>query len=63
MNQSLRDQLKQWEKQHKEMIREGRQKNRKRNSERLSEIEINYLMGVNMPTYKRGKGGAWRNVR
>mgnify|MGYP001029165433 CR=1 FL=1 len=63
MNQTFRDQLKQWEKQHKEMIREGRQKNRKRNSERLSEIEINYLMGVNMPTYKRGKGGAWRNVR
>ncbi|MFH5779077.1 hypothetical protein [Heyndrickxia oleronia] len=63
MNQSLKDQLKQWEKQHKELIREGRQKNSKRKSERLSEDEIKDLMGINMPTYKRGKGGAWRNVR
>ena len=63
MNQSLKDQLKQWEKQHKELIREGRQKNSKRKSDRLSESEIKDLMGVNKPTYKRGKGGAWRNVR
>ena len=63
MNQSLRDQLKQWEKQHKEMIREGRQKNRKRKPERLSEDEIKDLMGINMPTYKWGKGGAWRISR
>ncbi|MCM3239066.1 hypothetical protein M3589_15185 [Heyndrickxia oleronia] len=60
MNQSLRDQLKSWEKQHKEMIRKGRQKNRQPKSERLSEDELKDLMGVNKPTYKRGKGGAWR---
>ncbi|MDH5160358.1 hypothetical protein [Heyndrickxia oleronia] len=63
MNQLLRDQLKQWEKQHKELIKEGRKKISKRNSERLSESEVKDLMGVNMPTYKRGKGGAWRVSR
>ncbi|GIN39031.1 hypothetical protein [Heyndrickxia oleronia] len=63
MNQSLRDQMKQWEKQHKEMIRKGRQKNRQLKSERLSEDELKDLMGVNKPTYKRGKGGAWRGGR
>ncbi|MEC1373397.1 hypothetical protein P9D39_03605 [Heyndrickxia oleronia] len=60
MNQSFKVQLKQWEKQHKEMISEGRQRNSKRKSERLSESEIKDLMGVNMATYKRGKGGAIR---
>ena len=63
MNQSLKEQLKQWEEQHKELIRYGRKKNIKRKSERLSESEIKDLMGVNMPTYKRGKGGAWRISR
>ncbi|MGE8207824.1 hypothetical protein ACQKP0_25490 [Heyndrickxia sp. NPDC080065] len=60
MNKDLRDQLKQWEKQHKEMIRKGRRKSRKRKNEALSEDEIKDLMGMNMPTYRRGKGGAIR---
>ncbi|MBU5214937.1 hypothetical protein [Heyndrickxia oleronia] len=60
MNQSLKDQLKQWEKQHKDLIREGRQKNSKRKSGKLSDSEIKDLMGVNRDIYRRGKGGAIR---
>ncbi|WP_440705921.1 hypothetical protein [Heyndrickxia oleronia] len=60
MNQSLRYQLKQWEIEHKELIREGRQKNSKCKSERLSDSEIKDLMGVNRDIYRRGKGGAIR---
>lgn len=60
MNQSLRDQLKLWEKQHKDLIKESRRKNNKQKSERLSDSEIKELMGMNRDTYRRGKGGAIR---
>ncbi|MGE8207665.1 hypothetical protein ACQKP0_24650 [Heyndrickxia sp. NPDC080065] len=63
MNQSLMDQLKQWEKKHKGLIKKGSRKSQKRKSEVLSEDEIKDLMGMNRPVYKRGKGGAWRNGR
>lgn len=40
--------------------KDRRMKARKGKSERLTEKD---LMGMNMPVYRRGKGGAWRNVR
>ncbi|MGE6261322.1 hypothetical protein ACQKCU_26230 [Heyndrickxia sporothermodurans] len=40
MNQSLKDQLKQWEKQHKAFIKKVRRKAQKWKSEVLSENEI-----------------------
>jgi hypothetical protein len=61
MNKSLKDQLRQWEKNHKEQIRQGREKHRKRKSEVLTTKDIESLMGMNRTTYRRGKGGAWRN--
>ncbi|MGE6260887.1 hypothetical protein ACQKCU_23925 [Heyndrickxia sporothermodurans] len=63
MRKTLKEQLKQYEKQHKALIKKGRRKSQKRKSEALSENEIKDLMGMNMPTYRRGKGGAWRNGR
>jgi hypothetical protein len=40
-----------------------RKKPQKRKSEHFTRREIEDLMNVNMPVYRRGKGGAWRNVR
>jgi hypothetical protein len=40
--------------------KERHMKARKGKSERLTESEIKDLMGVNMPVYRRGKGGALR---
>ncbi|MEK6452602.1 hypothetical protein [Caldifermentibacillus hisashii] len=35
-------------------------KKKKRKKERLSERDLKNLMGVNMPRYKRKKGGAYK---
>jgi hypothetical protein len=43
--------------------KERRMKARKGKSEHFTRREIEELMNVNMPVYRRGKGGAWRNVR
>jgi len=40
--------------------KDHRMKTQKRQSERLTEAEIKDLMGMNMPVYRRGKGGALR---
>lgn len=43
--------------------REKERKNtkaRKKRDERLSERELRELMGINMPTYGRARGGAYR---
>lgn len=40
--------------------KDHRMKPQKRHSERLTESEIKDLMGINMPVYRRGKGGALR---
>ncbi|MBS4172106.1 hypothetical protein [Bacillus sp. FJAT-49736] len=61
MRKPLKDQLKQWEKKHKEIIRNNREMNKKRKSEHLSEEDIKELMGINRTIYRRCKGGAWRN--
>lgn len=43
--------------------KDRRMKARKGKSEHFTIREIEELMNVNMPVYRRGKGGAWRNVR
>lgn len=70
MNLSMRDQLQQWKR--KNQVVEGRKANKKRKkprkrkeqparkSQTLSESELRYLMGVNMQTLKRGRGGAYK---
>lgn len=63
MRKTLSEQLKQWEKQHKDLIRKSSRKSQKRKTEELTKEDIEDLMGINRPTYRRGKGGAWRNGR
>ncbi|WP_041114555.1 hypothetical protein, partial [Bacillus badius] len=69
MNLSMRDQLQQWKRKNK--VSEGRKTNKKRKKPRkrkeqpvrkpesLSDSDLRYLMGVNMQTLKRGRGGAF----
>lgn len=56
MNRTLKEQLKDWKRNKKEY----RSKPQKRRAEVLTESDIKGLMGVNRPTYTRGKGGAYR---
>lgn len=60
MNPTLKEQLKEWKRQQRLINHHGRKKLQKRRSERLTESEIKDLMGINMPVYRRGKGGALR---
>lgn len=64
MKQSLKEQLKRWKKDHMEMKEERKRKNkpvqRKTKVDKLSESDLRYLMGTNMQTLKRGKGGAYK---
>ncbi|MFL0365365.1 hypothetical protein ACH0BF_20365 [Pseudobacillus sp. 179-B 2D1 NHS] len=70
MNSTLKDQLQQWKRKNQasEEIK-PKKKRRKpqkrkeqpaRKSQPLSESELRYLMGVNMQTLKRGRGGAFK---
>nr|WP_259544631.1 hypothetical protein [Heyndrickxia oleronia] len=47
MNKSFKEQLNQWEKQHKVLIRKEHETNRRRKLDSLSDDEIKDLMGVN----------------
>lgn len=70
MNSTLKDQLQQWKR--KNQVSEGRKSKKKRKkprkrkeqpvrkSESLSDSDLRYLMGVNMQTLKRGRGGAYK---
>jgi len=64
MNPSFKSQLKEWQKRHQEVAPKKKhthsQKPKKPKSERLSKLEIHSLMGINRATYRRGKGGAFR---
>ncbi|WBL16434.1 hypothetical protein [Sutcliffiella sp. NC1] len=64
MNKSLRDQLKEWKKQHG-FERQIKYKMinvtlSKKKEEKLSDRDLRELMGTNRPTYARGRGGAYR---
>lgn len=43
-----------------ESMDQSSNKKKKRKKERLSERDLKNLMGVNMPRYKRKKGGAYK---
>jgi hypothetical protein len=64
MKPTLKDQLKEWKKQHREIKsakkKKPHQKPQKRKSEHLSESDIKSLMGMNRRGLHRGKGGAWK---
>ncbi|KLR75317.1 phage protein [Geobacillus sp. T6] len=58
---TMKDQMQKWIKANNMAYRSERnRKERKRNKERLTEREINELMGTYRPIYRRGKGGAFR---
>jgi len=62
MSEQLRKQLRDWKK--KNMRGSGKSKSKqnkgKRSGKDMSTRDIEELMGMNRPTYKRGKGGAYR---
>lgn len=60
MNRSLRDQLKEWQRNNPIKRKPRRQNPEKQKSERLSESDIKSLMGINKRGLRRGKGGAWK---
>ena len=65
MRRELKEQLKEWKQQHREVTGYGKKKKRRQKAEKgkpeqLSEREIKDLMGMNKPVYRRGKGGALR---
>ncbi|AWO73897.1 hypothetical protein C1N76_04465 [Geobacillus thermoleovorans] len=58
---TIQDQMQKWIKANNMTYHpERNRKERKRNKERLTEREINELMGTYRPIYRRGKGGAFR---
>ena len=61
MSQQLRDQLNKYKKKTgMESPKPKRRKKRKKQTESYSHREIEELMGVNRPTYTRGRGGAYK---
>ncbi len=56
MNRTLKDQLKDWKQDYQEVAR----KPEKRRRDHLTEKDIKGLMGINRPTYSRGRGGAYK---
>jgi hypothetical protein len=66
MNPSLKDQLKEWEKKNSFQRPKKKKPVKKlavKKTEKLSDSDLRFLMGVDRPRYSRGKGGAWRNSR
>ncbi|MED3549975.1 hypothetical protein [Cytobacillus praedii] len=63
MNPSFQEQLKVWKRQHQETITRKKKLNPKTHKSKtdfISESDIKSLMGMNRPTYRRGKGGAFK---
>lgn len=63
MNPSMKEQLRQWKQQHQEVKKKSKKRREKqpvRKQESLSERELLSLMGTNMQTLKRGRGGAFK---
>ncbi|XQY90657.1 hypothetical protein ACNRWW_14115 [Metabacillus sp. HB246100] len=63
MQKSFQDQLKRWKNDHMEV--KNNKKNPKRNpppkkNEQLSDQDLAFLMGSNMKTLRRGRGGAYK---
>ncbi|MGG3450204.1 hypothetical protein [Domibacillus aminovorans] len=61
MNPSLKEQLKQWKKDHQEVKRERKkEKPLQKKQENLSERDWKEIMGMGRARYGRAKGGAFR---
>lgn len=64
MNQSFKDQLKQWKRDHMQVKEQRKSKSVKRKprkyQETFSERDIHDLMGTNKKILHRGKGGAFK---
>jgi len=60
MNKTLKEQLKEWQRQHREIKKYGVKKKKHPKLEPLTERDIKELMGINRPIYKRKKGGAFK---
>jgi len=61
MKKDLKEQLKEWKRQHREVTGYGQKKKRRKKaqqgkSEQLTEREIKDLMGTNRPIYERHRG-------
>ncbi len=55
MNLTLKEQLRQWKRKN-----QGVKGRKNKQPEKLSEGDLRYLMGMNMQTLRRGKGGAFK---
>ncbi|MGG3449905.1 hypothetical protein [Domibacillus aminovorans] len=61
MNSSLKEQLKQWKKDHQNVkLERKKEKPLQKKQEKLSQRELRSLMGMDMRTLRRGKGGAYK---
>lgn len=57
MSQQLRDQLKEYKRKNN-IKTPSPKKKRKKKTESLSQEDLEDLMGIRRPTYRRGRGGA-----
>ncbi|QAS52394.1 hypothetical protein [Halobacillus litoralis] len=60
MSQQLRDQLKRYKRKNNIQTPHPKKNTPKKKKERMSHRDVEDLMGVNRPTYRRGKGGAMK---
>ncbi|WP_342400428.1 hypothetical protein NST20_13095 [Weizmannia sp. FSL W8-0676] len=65
MRPDLKDQIKEWKREHREVTGFGKKKKRRKKAEKgkleqLSEREIKDLMGMNRPVYERRRGAIRR---
>ncbi|MED4866124.1 hypothetical protein ABET15_04285 [Heyndrickxia faecalis] len=61
MRPDLKDQIKEWKREHREVTGFGKKKKRRKKaengkSEHLTESDIKSLMGMNRPIYERHRG-------
>lgn len=64
MQKSFQDQLRQWKKDHMELKKPRKKKSKRKppakKNEQLSDRDLAFLMGSNMKTLRRGRGGAYK---
>ncbi|MGY0692634.1 hypothetical protein ACW2QC_07545 [Virgibacillus sp. FSP13] len=58
MSEQLRKQLKNWSK--KNRLSSKKKKHHEKQTENLTEEDLMELMGVNRPTYRRKRGGSFK---
>ncbi len=58
MSEQFKQQINKWTKRYGMKSKKKGKSNPK--SEKLTQSDLDELMGINRPTYKRGKGGAYK---